>query len=214
MSCPQCQGIENLFDKGVAQDDLKSYHRKGPSKQTRLLLDFIRASGVDGLRLLDIGGGVGVIQHELFKAGIGSAVDVDASSAYMAVAREEAQRQGYADRVQYLHGDFTELAPQVEQADIVTLDRVICCYPDMHALVGLSSARAGKVYALVFPRDSWWMKIGRYALNFTMWLQRSSFRFFVHPSSEVDAIVRKNGLEQRFRRNAGLVWQIVVYARP
>src|SRR5262245_32080162 len=121
MSCPQCKGIENLFDTGIAKGELDNYRRKGPSKQTRILLDVIRQAGVKGLTLLDIGGGVGAIQHELFKAGVEKAVDVDASSAYLAAAREEATRQGYADNVQYLHGDFIELAPQVEQADIVTL---------------------------------------------------------------------------------------------
>jgi hypothetical protein len=45
-----------------------------------------------------------------------------------------------------------------------------------------------------------------------MWLQRSSFRVFVHSSAAVDAIVRRNGLQQRFARNAGQ-WQVVVYER-
>ncbi len=213
MSCPQCQGIESLFDTGVASDELKNYRRKGPSRQTRILLDTLREVGVHSLTLLDIGGGVGAIQHELFKAGIQAAVDVDASSAYLAAAREEATRQGYADQVRYLHGDFVELAPTIEQADIVTLDRVVCCYPDMQALIDLSSARAGKLYALVFPRDNWWMKIGRFGLNFAMRIQRSKFRFFIHPSAEVDAIVRANGLQPHFHRNAGLFWQVVVYSR-
>ena len=62
MSCPQCQGLESLFDKGVAAGDLDNYRRKGPSRQTRLLLDAIREVGVKGLTLLDIGGGVGAIQ--------------------------------------------------------------------------------------------------------------------------------------------------------
>ncbi len=213
MPCSQCEGIENLFDKNLAQGELKDYHSKGPAKATRLLLDFIRASGVQNRTLLDIGGGVGVIQHELFKAGIQSAVDVDASTAYLNTAREEAGRQGYQDRVQYLRGDFVELAPQVQEADIVTLDRVICCYPDMKTLVRLSSERAGKLYALVYPRDSWWMRIGRLALNAGMWIQRRSFRFFVHSSADVDAILRENGLQQRYQKNAGLIWQVVIYSR-
>lgn len=213
MSCPQCQGIENLFDKGIAEGDLKTYRRKGPPRQTRYLLDFIRKTGVKGLTLLDIGGGIGAIQHELFKDGVQSAVDVDASSAYIAAAREEAVRQGYADHVTYLHGNFVDLAAQVERADIVTLDRVICCYPDMKALVGLSSARAGKLYGLIYPQDNILMRLGRYGLNFFMWLQRSKFRFFVHPSAEVDSIVHASGLQRRYHRNVGLVWQVVVYAR-
>jgi hypothetical protein len=34
----------------------------------------------------------------------------------------------------------------------------------------------------------------------------------VHPTRAVDAVVRGNGLERRFYREAG-TWQVVVYAR-
>lgn len=212
MSCPQCQGIEQLFDKGLAAGELETYRKKGPARQTRLLLETIRQLGVDGRSLLDIGGGVGAIQHELFKSGARSVVNVDASSAYLAAAQEEAARLGYTNQARYLHGDFVQLADTVETVDIVTLDRVICCYPDMHTLVNLSSAHAGKIYALVFPRDVWWMRIGGRLLNLVMWIQRSGFRFFVHPFAEVDALVRSHGLQPHLRRNMGM-WQVVLYAR-
>src|SRR6266498_2772385 len=100
--CNQCQGLENLFDSRFAQRDLVAYQRKGPSKQTRVLLNVLREVGVKGRTLLDIGGGIGAIQHELMKSGLDTSIDVDASSAYLAAAQEEAARQGYADRAQYL----------------------------------------------------------------------------------------------------------------
>lgn len=210
--CSQCQALEDMFDGKEAASDLASYRRGGPSRSTRRLLDALREVGVNGLTLLDIGGGVGAIQHELFKNGVQAAVDVDASSAYLAASREEAARQGHADRVQYLHGNFVDLAPEIEDADIVTLDRVICCFPDMPALVGLSSAKARRLYGVVYPRDVWWTRLGRSAVNLYMRLARSDYRFFVHPSAAVDAIVRGNGLSPRFRRE-GVFWQVVVYAR-
>ena len=117
-----------------------------------MLLDAIRAEGVDGASLLDVGGGVGVVQHELLAAGVSSAVSVDASSAYLAVAKEEAERRGHADRLEQHHGNFVDVAPQIGQADIVTLDKVICCYHDVEQLVRLSSAKAKRVYAVVYPR--------------------------------------------------------------
>lgn len=211
--CNQCQGIEDLFNKKVAEDELKSYHKNGPSKQTRLLLNTLRAAGIEGLTLLDIGGGIGAIQHELMKNGLSAATDVDASSAYLATARAEAARQGYGERAQYLHGNFIDLAPQIEGADIVTLDRVICCFPDMKAMVSLSSARAKKWYALVYPRDTWWMRIGGRIGNAFLALGRNNFRFFVHPAQEVDALVKQNGLRPHFQRNAGLFWQVAVYEK-
>ena len=49
--CNQCQGIEDLFNQKVAEDDLRDYHKNGPPKQTRLLLDTLRAAGIEGLTL-------------------------------------------------------------------------------------------------------------------------------------------------------------------
>ena len=115
-----------LFDEGTARRQLDAYRRKGPQKPTRLLVDAIRAQGVAGHTLLDIGGGVGVIQHELLAAGASQSLDIDASRPYLAAAHLEAERRGLAEREEHRYGDFVELAGEVEAADIVTLDRVIC----------------------------------------------------------------------------------------
>jgi magnesium-protoporphyrin O-methyltransferase len=212
MTCPHCKGVEKLFDKSVAENDLRDYRKKGPGKTARLLIEALKSAGIQGMTLLDIGGGVGVIQHELLKRGTSAATHVDASSAYLEAAKQEAQRLGHADRVSYRFGDFVDLAPEIPSADVVTLEKVICCYPDMHALVGLSSARASKFYAVVFPRDTWWMKIGGRLGNLFMRLQRRNFRLFIHPTEAVEAVIRENGLERRFYRKT-LIWQVIVYGR-
>ena len=155
MDCCQCQGIERFFDKKVAAKDLKRYRKKGPTGTTRALIEALKAEGLEGLTLIDIGGGIGVIQHELMDAGVATATNVDASSACVETAREKAQRRGYVDRVTYHHGNFVEMASELAPADIVTLDKVICCYHDMDGLVGASSELAGKLYGVIYPRDTW-----------------------------------------------------------
>jgi len=212
MTCRQCQGLESLFDNKTAANDLKAYRRKGPGKTTQMLIDALKAKGVEAMTLLDIGGGVGAIQHELMKAGISRATHVDASTAYIEAAKDEAKQQGYANRVSYYHGDFVQLAPDIQAVDIVTLDRAICCYHDMPALVGLSSARASKLYGLVYPRDVWWIKLGISIVNFGSRLLLKDYRFFVHPSKAVDTVLGNNGLKQRFHRKT-FFWQVAVYAR-
>lgn len=212
MSCRQCQGIESFFSRNTAAKELGQYRKRGPAKTTRMLLEALQASGIQGTTLLDIGGGVGAIQHELLSAGASSAVNVDAAAAYIEVAQEEAQRKGQAERVSYRHGNFVDLASDIPTQDIVTLDRVICCYHDMPALVGLSAARAGKLYGLVYPREVWWMKLAGSLINLAMRVTRNPFRFFVHPTEAVDAVAHDNGLQPRFHRQT-LLWQVVVYAR-
>ncbi|MGZ8690915.1 MAG: class I SAM-dependent methyltransferase, partial [Aeromicrobium sp.] len=54
--------------------------------------------------VLDIGGGVGAVHHELLHSGAATAVDVDASRAYIAVAREEAERQGLRATLAVIRG--------------------------------------------------------------------------------------------------------------
>lgn len=63
---------------------------------------------------------------------------------------------------------------------IAILDRVICCYHDMPGLVELSAARPNKLYGLVYPRDTWWVKLGLAMENFFYWLRREHFRVLIH----------------------------------
>ncbi len=212
MNCCQCQGIETFFGNKAAAKDLRQYRKKGPDKTTRLLIKALEDEGVGRMTLLDIGGGIGAIQHELLAVGVSSATSVDASPAYIKAAKEETEGQGRIDLVSYHQGNFVDLATDIAPADVVTLDRVICCYDDMQALVGLSSAHANKLYGAVYPRDTWWTKIGFAIINFGLRVKGSPFRSFIHSTEAVDRILRNNVLEKRFYRKTA-IWQVVVYAR-
>ena len=212
MSCPPCIGIEDLFDRKLAAKELRQFHQKGARPTTRLLVEKIVAEGVEGLTLLDIGGGVGAVQMALLSAGARSAVDVDASSAYLDAAREEAAQRGLGARVTYRHGNFVELAKDIDKADIVTLDRVVCCYNDARALVELAAQRAGKILALVYPMDSALTRLMNRGLNLFRALQKTGFRNYVHPRSVLEASARAGGLESRGRFRHGL-WEIAVFVR-
>jgi SAM-dependent methyltransferase len=201
------------FDAEEARRDLLAYRKDGADGSTRRLIDVLVAEGVEGASLLDIGGGVGIVQLELLEAGAASSVDVDASGPYLQVAEAEAEERGFTGRTAYRHGDFVALADDVDAADVVTLDRVICCYPDVRALVGASARHARRLYGLVYPVDRWWTRgMGR-ILNFFTMLSRSDYRMHVHSERLVDQLVREAGLVPHYR-HAGMVWQTVVYARP
>lgn len=212
MNCCQCQGIEEVFSSDYVTKEIKAYRIKGPSKTTRMLVEDLKKAGLDGLSLLDIGGGVGAVQYELLEAGVKQATDVDASSAYLAGARSEAKRRGLDDKISYRHGNFVDLASDIPPADIVTLDRVICCYDDMEKLVGLSSERARKLYGVVYPRSTWWIRLGLAIGNFFLRLQGSSYRAYAHPEEAVESIISRNGLVRRSYRHT-LIWQVVVFTR-
>jgi hypothetical protein len=212
MNC-QCQGIEELFNQEQVEKDLRQYRRRGPDRTTRWLVDAIRRQARGSRTLLDIGGGVGAIQHALLEAGIERAEGVEASAAYFTAALKEAQRRGLGERVHYHYGNFTELEQDVAPADIVTLDRVICCYDDMDKLVGLSVLKARQIYGVVYPRDGWWMKLGAVLLNLYFRIRRSPYRGFVHSTRAVEAIIGSSGFRRQFYRRT-LFWQVAVYTRP
>jgi predicted TPR repeat methyltransferase len=195
-----------------ARAQQKEYGRKGAARTTLLLVQAIQAGGVDGQTVLDIGGGLGAIQHKLLAAGASQATHVDASTAYLNVAREEAERRDLAERIIHLRGDFVDLAPQIPPADIVSLDRVICCYDDMQALVRLSAQRARRRYGLVYPRDTWWLRAGIRLADLFLRLFGSQFQVYAHRTRAVETILQEEGLERVYYRRAG-VWQVAVYAR-
>ena len=207
-----CDDFASIFDRRNAYSDLRRYQRQGPDRTTGLLLDLIRAQGVAGATILDIGGGIGVIDQELLRAGASRATLADASRASVAVAREWADDAGLADRISFLEGDAVRNGDALDAADVVTLDRVICCYPDVASLVSLSAARAGRLYGIVLPRDRW---IVRAALAIeAAWyrLLRKAYRPFAHPNDLVDRLAAAQGLEP-VAESGTFFWRVALYRR-
>ena len=212
MSRCQCEEIEGVFDKDLAEDDLARIRRRGPARTTRWLLEAIQARGVGGRTLLDIGGGVGAIQHQLLSRGLKTAIHVDASSGYLKVARKEARRLGLEDRVSFHHGNFVDLAPEIPPADIVTLDRVICCFDDMPELVASSASKARSLYGLVYPRNAWWANLAVGLLNLWRRFRKDDFRIFNHSARRVESILGEHGLSRTFHR-VTLFWQVALFEK-
>ena len=210
-ACGCDRGFE-IFDRATAEADVRRYHEKGPDASTRLLLEMIRARGVRGATLLDIGGGIGVIDHELLRDGAGHAVLADASASALEAARGEARRRGLLDRIEFVDGDVVSRADSIDVADVVTLDRVICCYPDMESLVRLSASRARWLYGLVLPRDRAVIRWGLRVLNVWFRIRGFGYRSFAHPNRRVDALAAEAGLRVA-REVETFVWRVVLYER-
>jgi magnesium-protoporphyrin O-methyltransferase len=208
-----CQtDYDALFDDRAARRELAAYRRNGAGGSTARLVAAIRDAGVVRASLLDIGGGVGVIGAELLAAGASSLTDVEYSRPFLEAARDEIARRGFGDRARFLHGDFVALAPEVPAADVVTLDRVVCCYVDWVSLVDRSVERARRLYGLVYPRDRFYV---RWVIGLSTLIGRlfgSTLPFRVHPDRLVDARIRAAGFEPILHQR-GIAWQTVLYRR-
>lgn len=123
------------------------------------LLAALRAQGMEGRRVLDIGCGTGHLHHRLLDEGAASVVGIELSTDYLEQAKALARDLDHEDRVTYLRGDFTELASEIEPADVTILDKVVHCYQEPERLVRQSSAHTRLLYALSFPRNRWRMRL-------------------------------------------------------
>ncbi|MGH7447912.1 MAG: SAM-dependent methyltransferase, partial [Longimicrobiales bacterium] len=132
--------------------------------------------------------------------------------AYLQASALEAERQGHSDRVEYHHGDFVQLAEDLAAVDVVTLDRVVCCYPDMPALVRASAAKAQRLYALSYPRVRWITRLGRRLGNAWFRVRGSSFRTYIHAPREIEAEIEQHGFRRVAARRTFL-WHAAVYRR-
>jgi 2-polyprenyl-3-methyl-5-hydroxy-6-metoxy-1,4-benzoquinol methylase len=212
MPCNCCEITDNAFTEAEARSELKSYRKRGPANQTKLLLQAIRSLNLKNADLLDIGGGIGAIHHELLKDVARAATHVDASSAYLKEAKKEAARRGHGDRVNFIHADFTDVAPELPKVDLVTLDRVVCCYPDFRGLLKSAADHSKSAIALTYPRETWYMRFGLRVINFFQGLRKDPFRVFLHPVAEMDSLLKREGFERVSLRRL-FVWEMALYQK-
>jgi len=211
MACT-CDSLACKFDEKVVARQRRSLLRKGPDRTTRMLVEALVAEGVEKASVLDVGGGLGAVGRDLLRAGARRAVQIEASPAYHAAAQALAEDGGYRDRIEFRLGDVLELAPAIDPADVVTLDRVICCYPDLSGLARASADKARRLYGAVYPRDRWPVRAVVWLQNLFRRLSGSAFRVYVYPVREIEAILRERGLERR-RGQRTFVWEVAVFGR-
>lgn len=207
----ECSASQQFNQKKLEQE-LKRYRAKGPGPTTRLLVNGISQSGALAGTVLDVGSGFGVLTLALLERGASSAVALDASAAYVDAARDEAHRQGRADAIRFVHADFVMAASELPSASIVTLDRVVCCYPSCQELLDAAVARTERCLALSYPRDVWYVRAGMALENGQRWLARNSFRTFVHPVGLIEDIITRAGFKLSSRRETWM-WSADVYIR-
>jgi magnesium-protoporphyrin O-methyltransferase len=200
------------YDGNSAGKDLAKWRNRGPHPATQELIDVIRDEGVAGAVLLDIGAGVGAVHISLLEAGAATAVDVDASREYLATARSEAERRGFAGRVAYRYGDVVELAAELPPADIVTLDSVICCYPYLPALLDAAVKPNPRLVGLTYPRDVWWMRAYMHIWNVAHAAVGSRARYFIHRHAQVNRLMAELGFANT-HEGGTREWRVVLYGR-
>jgi hypothetical protein len=212
MPC-SCCAYEAFFDEKQARKDARSYRKKGLDAPARRVVGFLTGRGVAGASVLEIGGGIGAIQLELLKAGAARTTNIELSRAYDATAAKllaEASVDGDVDR---RSGDFVELADSLELADDVVLNKVVCCYPDVEALVGAAADHARRRLVLTYPREGILVRAGFATINLLLRLRGQEFQAYVWPVERIVRAAELHGLRLVGEERASLVWRWAAFER-
>jgi magnesium-protoporphyrin O-methyltransferase len=201
-----------MFSPRQARRSLKRYRQKGLDDLERGMLRSASADGLHGARVLEIGGGIGAIQLELLEAGAAQGEIVELVPAYEEYARQLAREHGLEDRVSYRVEDVLDEPDSVGPADIVVLNRVVCCSPDGIELTGAAARLARRTLLLSFPRDRLLVRIGLALMNGSLRLLGRSFRVFVHAPSSLVGAAEAEGLRLS-DTGRGFLWEFVALQR-
>jgi hypothetical protein len=214
MIASQCCATDQEFDPRVARRDLRRFRRRGPNRATLQLVAAVQDAPLSPQpTLLDIGGGVGAIHHLLLDSGFARAVQIDASAAYLSVAAAEAQRLGHTDRVTFQHADFQAVAADVPPAEVVTLDRVVCCNPDFTGMLGAAADHARRLVGFTYPRPRWLARVIVAIANGWRRLWGHSFRVYVHSPTAMTAVLERRGMRRRWVGGTW-IWAAELFERP
>jgi SAM-dependent methyltransferase len=206
--CAPPPGVD-IFDEKVARREARRYRAKGLDRAAGRLTAMVAAKDAS---VLEVGGGLGGIEIELLRRGADRATNIELSPAYEPFAAELLREAGLVGRVERRLGDIAKEPDAVDAADVVVMHRVVCCYPDMPALVGAAADKARRQLAISYPRDAWWTRLSARAENWWWRLVGRHFRNYIHASSEIAAVARGHGLRP-VREHHGPIWQLVAFER-
>jgi hypothetical protein len=210
--CCRAGACEEIFTRKFARRSLENLRRKGLGDVERRMLAIASEPGVEGARVLEIGGGVGALQAELLGAGAERGEVVEVVAAYEPYARELARERGLEERTSFRVVDLLEEPTAVEPADVVLLHRVVCCSPDGVELARRSAALSKRTLVLSFPRDAFWVRLGVRLVNAGFAVFGRSFRLFAHPRPALVAAAEGEGLSVAGGWR-GTLWELTAFRR-
>jgi 2-polyprenyl-3-methyl-5-hydroxy-6-metoxy-1,4-benzoquinol methylase len=204
--CCNSMGCDEFFDRRFARRLANRYRRRGLDRTARRMVAFLEEHGVDGATVLEVGGGVGEIQLELLKRGAIRTVNLELSPGYDEEARRLLQEAGLEGRAERRLTDIAEQPDEVGPADVVVLNRVVCCYPDYERLLRAVADHARRLVVFSYPPRNLVSRAIVSAQNLFFRVRGREFRVFTHPPAAMLAVVEQRGFRRAFAHRA-LVWQ-------
>jgi magnesium-protoporphyrin O-methyltransferase len=206
-SCCNPRGCDEFFDRRFAERLAKRYRARGLDKTARRIVAFLEERGVEGATVLEIGGGIGDIQLELLARGAAHSTNLELSPAYDDAAHALLRERGLDGRTDRLIRDIAADGDRIEPADVVVLNRVVCCYPDYERLLTAAAEHARRLLVFSYPPRNALSRLVVTAQNALSALRRREFRTYTHPPAAMLSVLEARGLHPAYGHH-GAVWRI------
>jgi hypothetical protein len=199
-----------MFGRKGADREARRFRKRGLRGSAKALAEL--AGDVEGETVLEVGGGAGAIEIALLEAGATRATNVELASTYEDAAHTLLAERGLSERVDRRLGDFVVDAAAIEPHDIVVMHRVVCCYPDVDALVGVAADHARRRMVLTYPQERALVRTAFRVGNALLRLRGSTFRAYVHPVRRIEAAAEAHGLAPETRVRHGFLWESAAFS--
>ncbi|MFH6604503.1 class I SAM-dependent methyltransferase [Maribacter algicola] len=207
-----CCGADLFFDRKTAEKQYRHYLKNGPSRVTAKIIQQLTRQTIEGKSLLDVGGGIGALQWWFLQRGGSKTISIDASSGYLRQAEEHAAKNGWETKTHFILGDYTEVYSQVDRPDYITLDKVVCCYPEFKEILEISCQQARTYVALSYPIDGMISRIISWFGTLFIRFKNNSFRPYVHSVNQIRQVFEQQGYK-RVSHALAFPWHIEIYRR-
>lgn len=209
--CPHSQSASKFFSF-FAKSYRRRFAKKGFEPSQQQLMDGITQANFADKTLLEIGCGVGHLHQCLLEQGAQHAVGIELATEMIVEATDWAKQRGLENKTKYREGDFIEIASTIETADIVIMDKVVCCYPDADSLIHRSLEKCRESIALTYPRKTWYTRFGVQLLALIMKLLGSNFRPYVHDPIQIEQWITEQGFK-KIVQNQTVIWLSQIYQK-
>lgn len=202
------RGYDEVFTERQARWKARRFEQRGLTGPARAIAEWLVSGELQqGASVLEIGGGIGELQVELLRRGAGRATNVELSRSWEAEAGRLLRRSGLEGRVDRVFGDLVESPWLAGEADIVILNRVVCCYPDHAGLLRAAGERARRALVFTHPPRTPPILAGLSVVNAWERFRRREYRAFAHPPAAMLQVLTATGLREVCHERAG-VWQV------
>jgi magnesium-protoporphyrin O-methyltransferase len=202
------------FD-AVACEYCHEYKSDGLAESSQLLLDFLKNQGLDGKHLVELGCGPGGFSIECLKHGAASSIGIDLSPEMVKVANDLATSLNLQTRAKFQVGNAA--TTDIPRADIVVMDKMLCCFPDSTSIFENVISAAGEIIGFIVPRDQGLFKI---PLRIAVYLKNAYEKLrnrnlgwmYLHSLSRIDQTLKNAGFNYCQKQVSGF-WIIFSYSK-